>query len=310
MSIAAAAAAPEPRLIDYGPGIGAALSFSVADVLSKVVFASGMDVLSLIAVRGILVAVAFWLWLRAAPPRVPHSPRARAISIGLGLLYAANTFLLMYAIQVLPLSIAILAYFIYPLATGIAAAAIGLEHVRWHSFVVALVAFGGLALMLNAQPGALAPIGLLAAFAAALTRVVGLLVTRAALGGTDARITTWYSLAPPAAVFALALLMRGTVHFPLTAAGWIGFFGMGITTTVSTLWVYVSTARVGAFRTALAMNLEPVLSSVLSFVLLGEAVTALQLVGGAVMVGALCGYNLSRVPSAKGAPRTAGWKGL
>jgi drug/metabolite transporter (DMT)-like permease len=210
----------------------------------------------------------------------------------------------------LPLSIAILAYFIYPLATGIAAAAIGLEHVRWHSFVVALVAFGGLALMLNAQPGALAPIGLLAAFAAALTRVVGLLVTRAALGGTDARITTWYSLAPPAAVFALALLMRGTVHFPLTAAGWIGFFGMGITTTVSTLWVYVSTARVGAFRTALAMNLEPVLSSVLSFVLLGEAVTALQLVGGAVMVGALCGYNLSRVPSAKGAPRTAGWKGL
>lgn len=101
------------------------MSFSAADVLSKVVFASGMDVLSLITLRGILAAVVFWCWLRAAPPRVPHSPRARLISIGLGMVYAGNMFGLLYAIQELPLSIAILVYFIYPLVTGIVAAGWG-----------------------------------------------------------------------------------------------------------------------------------------------------------------------------------------
>jgi drug/metabolite transporter (DMT)-like permease len=294
MSATTAVAVAEPRLADYGPGVGAALSFSVADVLSKVVFGSGMDVLSLITLRGILAAGVFWVWLRVAPPRVPHSPRARLISIGLGVLFAANIFGLLFAIQVLPLSIAILAYFVYPLVTGIAAAALGLERLGWRSFVTAAVAFCGLALMLGTQPASLAPIGLLAAFGAALCRVAGLLVTRAALGGTDARVTTWYSLAPAALVFIAASLISETFHPPLSAAGWFAFFGMGVTTTLSTLWIYVSTARVGAFRTALTMNLEPVLASMFSFALLGEAVTGLQLVGGAVMVVALCGYNLSR----------------
>jgi drug/metabolite transporter (DMT)-like permease len=80
----------------------------------------------------------------------------------------------------------------------------------------------------------------------------------------------------------------------LTAEGWVAFFGMGVTTTLSTLWMYVSTARVGAFRTALAMNLEPVLSSLFSFALLGEAVTGPQLVGGGVMVAALCTFQMRR----------------
>ena len=273
------------------------MAYSAADVLSKVVFASGMDVLSLIAVRGVLVAIGFWFWLRAMPPRVPHSPRARAISIGLGLLFAGNIFGLMYAIQVLPLSIAILVYFTYPLLTGIVSAAIGLERIGWRSFAIALAAFGGLALMLDAQPGLLSVSGLVAAFLAALSRVAGLVVTRAALNGTDARLTTWYSLAPSAVVFALALLMRGTVHLPLTNAGWAAFAAMGVTTTFATLWIYVSTARVGAFRTALAMNLEPVLSSLLSFALLGEPATAPQLLGGAVMIAALSCFSLSRQPA-------------
>ncbi len=296
MSAATAVAAAEPRLVDYGPGLGAALSFSAADVLSKVVFGSGMDVLSLVTLRGILAAVIFWIWLRAAPPRVPHTPRARLISLGLGVLFAANVFGLMFAIQVLPLSIAILAYFVYPLVTGVAAAATGLERLGWRSFAAAVVAFCGLAMMLGTQPAVLAPIGLLAAFGAAVCRVVSLLVTRAALGGTDARVTTWYSLAPAALVFVAASLFTGTFHTPLTAGGWIAFFGLAVTTTLSTFWIYVSTARVGAFRTALAMNLEPVLSSLLSFALLGEAVSGLQLVGGAVMVAALCAFQFRRSP--------------
>jgi drug/metabolite transporter (DMT)-like permease len=297
MTPTTAVATAEPRLADYAPGIGAALSFSVADVLIKVVFASGMDVLSLITLRGILAAGFFWAWLRAVPPSVPHSPRARLISLGLGVLFAGNTFALIYAIQVLPLSIAILAYFIYPLMTGIAAVAIGLERLGWRSFATAVVAFCGLALMLGTQPGELAPLGLLAAFGAAICRMVGLLVTRAALGGTDARVTTWYSLAPAAVMFIAVSLFTGTFNPPSTVEGWAAFFGMGVTTTLSTLWMYVSTARVGAFRTALAMNLEPVLSSLFSFALLGEAVTGPQLIGGGVMVAALCAFQVRRSAS-------------
>ncbi len=294
MSGTVSIAVDQRRLADLIPGLGAAVSFSIADVLGKVVFASGMDVLSLVTLRGILAAGVFWWWLRMSPPRVAHSPRARLIAIGLGLLFSANVFGLLLAIQLLPLSIAILAYFIYPLLTGIIAAAIGLERLGWASFAAAFAAFCGLALMLGTQPSVLLPLGLIGAFGAAICRVVSLLVTRAALGGTDARVTTWYSLMPSAAVFVVASVLTGTFHPPLTAGGWLAFVGMGVTTTLSTLLIFVSTARVGAFRTALLMNLEPVLSSCFSFALLGEPASSLQLFGGLIMVVSLCAFQLRR----------------
>jgi probable blue pigment (indigoidine) exporter len=292
MSMSRSMTLAEPRVVDYGPGIGAALSFAVADVLSKIVLASGMSVLSLITLRGVLAAGIFWFWLRASPPHVPHSPQARLISLGLGVLFAANVFGLLLAIQLMPLSVAILAYFIYPLLTGISGAVLGIERLSLRSFAVAVAAFCGLALMLDAQPGAVQPVGLIAAFGAAIVRVITLLVTRVKLGGTEARLTTWYSLLAAAIVFVAASLLNRTFSPPLTDAGWIAFLGMGVATTLSTLWVYVSTARVGAFRTALVMNLEPILSSIFSVALLGEMVTGLQVLGAAVMVMSLCMFQV------------------
>jgi drug/metabolite transporter (DMT)-like permease len=294
MSATAAVAAPQPRLADYGPGIGAALSFSSADVLSKVIFTSGLDVLSLVTLRSLVAVALFWAWLRLRPPSVPHTRRARLISAVLGMLYAITVFSLLYAIRILPLSIAILTYFVYPLLTGIAAAGLGIERLNRRSFATAAVAFAGLALMLHAQPGALPLLGLLAALGGAVSRVISLLVTRVAMGGTDARLTKWYSMVPATLLFVVASGARGALHTPARPAIWLAVAAMGLTMVLSTLGVFISTARVGAFGTALTMNLEPVVSSIASFVVLGEAVTGVQLLGGAVMIGALCTYSVTR----------------
>ena len=71
-------------LSDLLPGLTAAVSFSIADILLKVVFASGMDVLSLASLRGVLVVVFFALWLRLSPPARPHTPRERWIALAIG----------------------------------------------------------------------------------------------------------------------------------------------------------------------------------------------------------------------------------
>jgi len=243
------------RFSDLAPGLGAAVSFSAADVLGKVVFISGMDVLSLVTLRGILAATFFWWWLRAYPPAVQHSRRQRRVAIWVGVLFAGNVFGLLLAIQLLPLSIAILAYFIYPLLTGISAAAFRLERLSWQSFACAFAAFCGLALMLGTQPGVLAPLGLLGAFGGAICRTVSLLLMRAKLGGTDARLTTWYTLFPPAVIFVAMSLATRHFNPPVDSGGWFAFGGMTVATTLSTLLIFISTTRVGAFRTAVLLNL-------------------------------------------------------
>jgi hypothetical protein len=47
----------ERRLL---PGVASGLSFSAADVLGKIVFNDGMDVLSFVTARGLLTALFFW----------------------------------------------------------------------------------------------------------------------------------------------------------------------------------------------------------------------------------------------------------
>jgi drug/metabolite transporter (DMT)-like permease len=284
----------ERKFVALLPGITSALSFSAADILGKVVFNDGMDVLSFITARGVLTVLFFWFWLRGAPPARSHTRRERIVSIVMGVMFAANVFCLLLAIQLLPLSIAKLTYFIYPLLTGLAGAATGIDRVGWRGLVAALVAFIGLAMMLGARLGDVEVLGVAGALAAAALRVVSLLITRASLRGTDSRLNTWYSLVPSAMVFILASALTRTWNPPHSALGWGAFAGMTVTSTLSLLTIFVSIARIGPFRTALIMNLEPLVTTLGSIALLGEVLTPLQAAGGAIMLVALCAFQLRR----------------
>jgi drug/metabolite transporter (DMT)-like permease len=282
------------RLAAMAPALTAAVSFSVADILLKAIYASGMDVLTLVSLRGVLVVAVFWCWLKLSPPARWHSPRQTKVAIGLGVLFACTIFGLLKAISLLPVSIAILAYFIYPLLTGIAGAVTGVERLGWRALLTAVAAFLGLALMLGQQIGDLSLVGLAFAFGAAVFRVASLLGTRAWLSGTDARVTTWYSMVPSTILFLGAAALSGEWNMPAYAWGWAAFLGAAITTTASTLLIYMSTNSVGPFRTALIMNLEPLLTLIFSMILLGEVLTIVQLLGAAAMIGSLCAFQSVR----------------
>jgi drug/metabolite transporter (DMT)-like permease len=83
-------------------------------------------------------------------------------------------------------------------------------------------------------------------------------------------------------------------HLSQTAWGWGAFMGVSLTSTLSTLLIYISTNTVGPFRTALMMNLEPLLTLILSMLLLGEILTSLQFVGAAMMIVSLCAFQFVR----------------
>jgi drug/metabolite transporter (DMT)-like permease len=105
------------RLAQIGPALLGASSFACADVLSKVVLIDGADVLTMSAVRAVLGVAMLFVWLKLVPPAAAFAPRAKWISLGLGLLFAGNVFLLFTAIETVEVPIAILTYFVYPLLT-------------------------------------------------------------------------------------------------------------------------------------------------------------------------------------------------
>jgi probable blue pigment (indigoidine) exporter len=277
-----------------GPVLTAATMFSVSDVFAKISLEAGSDVLSLLAFRSVVGIGLIFIWMRLGAARVKMPPRLKWISLGLGLLLTLNLFGVFKAIELVPVSIAILTYFIYPLLTGLIGALTGIDRVTWRGAVTAVVAFLGLGLIIGANPAQLAVLGLLAAVGGALCRVGMLLITRAALAGADARLVTWYTLWSSMLVFVGLSLVTWNWQPPHTALGWVAFVGISFTTTAAILTLYVSTQRIGPFRTALYMNLEPLMTAVLSAVVLGDRMSLLQVVGGAVMIAALCAFQLRR----------------
>lgn len=138
------------------PGVVAATAFACADVLGKLVLAAGGDVLTLLSCRSLVGLACIAAWLRLGAPPAKFLPRDRWIALGLGLLIAATVFGLFEAIDRMDVPTAILAYFVYPLITGLVAVATGVERLGWRGAVAALVAFAGLALTIGAHPGEIA----------------------------------------------------------------------------------------------------------------------------------------------------------
>jgi probable blue pigment (indigoidine) exporter len=286
---------PGPALgSSLGPGVIAATSFALSDTLAKFVFVAGGDVLTLALIRGVIGLGIIFAFLRFGPPLKPSTPRIRAIALGLGVLFAAVVYGLFKAIELITVPVAVLTYFAYPLLTGIGGFVFGVERLTWQGALAALVAFLGLALMIGTYPRHLSLLGIAFALGAAVSRAVFLLIARAELQEADPRLTTWHSLVSSTAIFAFAAAVTTNWHAPHGGLGWFAVLVVSVTTASGILMLYASTRRIGPFRTALIMNLEPLLATLISAPLLGEVIAPLQAVGGAIMLGALVAFQLWR----------------
>jgi drug/metabolite transporter (DMT)-like permease len=112
--------------------------------------------------------------------------------------------------------------------------------------------------------------------------------------GVDAVAITWYSMISSTALLGAGALLSLSWQPPVTAAGWIAVIALSISVMMGILCIYASTTRIGPFRTALFMNLEPLLTTIGSALFLGEVITPLQGLGGAVMIAALTLFQLRR----------------
>jgi len=282
-----------PSVFSSGPGVAAAIALGVSDVLAKVIIAARCDVLTMLSFRSVVGLAFMTVWLRLGPKPFVNT-RIRWVSLAVGVLFAGLIFCLFKAIEANDVPTAVLTYFVYPLLTGLAAAATGLERLRWRGAACATAAFLGLAIMIGAHPAGLVLGGIAYGLAAACCRTGVLIVTRAFLADADARLTTWYSVVAQLTIFVMVSLAAQTWQPPQTGVGWTALVAMSVATTAGILFVFVSTIRIGAFGTALIMNLEPLIAMVLSALVLAEVITPLQGLGSGVMLAALVAFQIWR----------------
>jgi drug/metabolite transporter (DMT)-like permease len=91
------------------------------------------------------------------------------------------------------------------------------------------------------------------------------------------------------ATFSMIVISIGVGEFnlPATSAGWVGFMGSQVLYAAAIIGFYISISMVGAAATSFFSNLEPIVVVGAGYVLLDQLITPWQMVGVAIVVGAL-----------------------
>lgn len=293
-------AAPGPAGDGLWPGLGfvvvTALFFGAGPTLARLAFDGGTGVLTLQIARFLMAAVGLWAWLLLTG-RVQPVPASRIVLVvAMVLLSTGASFGYMTSVRSIPVPVASLTFFTFPLMVGPLAHLLGDERLNTRRVAALGVGFAGLALVLGGDIAGADPFGLALAFGGGTCVAVSFQVSRRLTRDIAPTQLTATVAVGSGVLCAAALALHGEIQLPQSPRGWIGIVGNAASYAVGLTCLFASIRLLGAIRTAIAINLEPVISVALATLVLDQILSATQMLGGAVVLGGIALAQSGRRP--------------
>jgi len=282
----------------------AAVLFAVNGAVSKVILANGISSPRLAEVRStgaFLVLVVALLVVRPELLRIRRPELALLAVFGIGGLVSVQLFYFL-AIHRLAIGIALLLQYLAPLLVALWARYVFREHVRRRIWLALALALAGLAVMVEVWRGlVLDGAGVAFSLLAAVAYAAYILLAERAVASREsfsvscygflfaalfwAVVQPWWSFPTgvPGRTTSLLGHLAG-VHLPV----WALMTWMVVLGTIAPFGLVVAALRhVSATRAGIVAMLEPVTATVVAYAWLGESLSAIQIVGGLVVLAAI-----------------------
>jgi len=269
-------------------------AFGAMAIFGKLAYGEGATVGTLLAVRFVLAAALFWvLVLVGGAAHEVRALRGRDIGAGLALGacgYALQAGCYFAALERIDASLLSLLLYTFPAIVAVAAVALGRERIDGRRVTALALASGGLALVVaGAGAGALDPLGAALGLGAAVVYSAYILVSDGIVGRVRPRVLS--ALVCTGAAVPLTVgsaLLNELRPGQLTAAGW-GWLGClaAVSTVASISLFFAGLRRVGPTTASILATVEPLVTVLLAFLVFGEVLGAVQLVGSALVLAAV-----------------------
>lgn len=273
--------------VGYVIVIVGALAFAGNNVFAVFTYEAGTTPLTLITGRMVFTFAALWLIMKIAGSSIPLPKKERNAALGLGVLNGIMAFCLMSAFDHVAVGLAVLVFYLYPLLTGVGAWLTRQEALNKGLIISLIGGFVGLAFAIEITGNSANTTGIaFAGFASILMAATALLSARV-LKTNNALSVTLHMHISAAALFIVVSLAFWELNLPQTTQGWVGYIAVPVFYTIAISAFFAGISLIGAVRASLVMNLEPVGSIALGFILLGQVLTPRQLLGAAIVIGAV-----------------------
>lgn len=281
-----------------------ALLYAANHVAARLAFDHGSDVLTAITVRSGCTAVVVWLIVRWRRLRLELLPGQAGWLLALGLLVSVQSFGLYSAVARLPVALALLAFNTYPLWTALWAR-LWLGQ-RTEPAVLKTMPFILIGLMLSldvfGQSSGLSPAqqwqtisaGVLFALMGSASFGLALVVTQYRVLQIDGQIRTATTMGLVSVIVGSVMMSQGGPQWPHDAAGWAGLVGLTVMYGTAFTLMFVVLPKLGVVGNSAIMNVEPIFSLLLAWLLLGQSIGGIQLVGALLVVSSVMFLGLRK----------------
>jgi drug/metabolite transporter (DMT)-like permease len=273
-------------------------------VAARIAFNSGVDVATAVTVRSLVTAsvLAVLIFVQGVP--VALTRRHKLFLPAIGALVGVQSLCLYSAVARLPVVLALLAFNTYPLWTALWDRLLYKNRPERATLLAMPVILIGLCLALDVfgaasglgAAGQWAHIGAGVAFAmaAAATFGLALVLTQHEAGDLDGRLRTASTMLTTGLIALVVVGLQGGFHLPQVLSGW---FGLGMLTflygTAFTI-MFTVLPKLGVARNSAIMNVEPVFALVLAWLILGQSIATIQVVGALIVVATVIALGLRK----------------
>jgi drug/metabolite transporter (DMT)-like permease len=283
-----------PRLLGTLLALTSAASFGVMPVLTKVAYDDGTGVSALLAFRFTLAALLLLALARVRREALPRGRQLVTLLLLGGVGYAVEAACYFAALTRISAGLTALLLYVYPALVVVLTAALTRRRPSGRAAACVAVATVGTALTIGPVAGGSA-LGVLLGLSAALTYAVYVVISSRVVADVGPFATSAVVMGGAAAVYDVVALARRS-PLPSSSGAWTALVLVSLVGTVLAVSAFFGALRLlGPADTAVISTFEPVVSVVVAAVALGESLTVVQAVGGALVLAAV--GVLSRAPA-------------
>ncbi|WP_324910883.1 DMT family transporter [Baekduia sp.] len=266
-----------------------AVAFGAMAVFAKEAYASGMTVVTLLSLRFLLAAAAFWAIAAARGARLPDR-RTIVSGLALGAVgYAAQGGCYFGALTRLDAGLTSLLTYIYPILVFAGAFALGREQATSRRVGALGLATAGTVLVLaGGSVGAIDGLGVALALGCAVVYAAYILMSDRMVGSVDPFVLAGLITTGAAVSMTTVGAASGSLSFGFDPSGWLWVLALAWGSTVLGIAAFLSGMRaVGPATASIVSTVEPAVTVGLAMALYGESLGPSQIAGGVLVLGAV-----------------------
>jgi len=265
-----------------------AMTFALNVTLVPIAYDSGANIHAVNLIRPIAFLICMVIAVKASGVSLRLPANGRNAAMGLGLLMCLELYALLGAIQFIPVALAILTLYLYPLFIACVEHLLGRTRIGLVRGTAMLVTFLGLFLVINAPLESPDWRGMVLALGAAFGLAAMVWCSEHVLKPHDHRVVMcWMVGATSVIVTAVVHIGQIELTWPNSDDGWWALVASAICYILATFLLFKAVAWIGPLRTGVMDTSAPVWALFFGWLLLDQSLTKIQFVGALLVVSGI-----------------------